>query len=304
MKIAFVGADEGSHVALSTICASGHVPELVVTLPPQLAHRHSDFFDLSLVADRYDIPLHYTANTNSAGTIRVFKKLNPDLVLVIGWSQICSAELLAIPKIGCIGFHPSALPRFRGHCAIPWTILSRARDAGTSLFWLSEGVCDGPIAAQARYAINPDTVTSRELYDRALRALTGLLPQLLTQIQVGDIPAEPQPSIGVSICPSPRAEFGLVDWKYSASEIHLLIRALGSPNSGAFTYSQERSIIFLRSAQVTQGEFYVDFPPGKVLSVSGETFTVGCGDGLCLEVTEWSGTGATPPLYSQLGNTT
>ncbi|MGI9368815.1 MAG: methionyl-tRNA formyltransferase [Ruegeria sp.] len=304
MRIAFVGAVEGSHVALSTICASGHVPDLVITLPSELAHRHSDFFDLSPVATRYDIPVHYTAKSDSAGTIRVLNSLKPDLILVIGWSQICGAEFRAIPKIGCIGFHPSALPRLRGRGVIPWTVLLGERDVGASLFWLGEGADDGPIAAQARYAVDPETVTARELYDRAMQALTGLLPQLLTQIAAGDIPAEPQPPTGASICARRRAEDGLIDWNRPAAEIHRLIRAAGPPYPGAFSHSAGGSKLVLTGVRHTPINGYYIGLPGQVQAIYDHTFTVACGDGRCLDITAWSGADAPPALHSKLGNQT
>lgn len=301
MKIVLVGAVESSHVALSAICATGHVPELVVTLPPELAYRHSDFSDLAPVAARHGIPIHYTAKSDSEETLAAIAAVEPDLVLVIGWSQLCGARFRAIPRLGCIGFHPSALPRLRGRGVIPWTILLGETDVGASLFWLGEGADDGPIAAQSRYAIDPETVTARELYDRALRALTGLLPPLLHQIAAGDIPAEPQITNGVSICARRRPEDGLIDWTRPASEIHRLIRAVGPPYPGAFTHGPDGNQLIFTAARYTQPENYFIGLPGQVQAVDGRQFTVACGDGRCIDILEWSGADKPPALHSKMG---
>ncbi len=301
MKTVFVGAVEGSHVALSAICATGFVPEMVVTLPRELAHRHSDFADLTPVAERYDIPVHYTAKSDSAGTLNAIRAVNPDLILVIGWSQLCGPEFRALAKIGCVGFHPSALPRLRGRGVIPWTVLLGERDVGASLFWLGEGADDGPIAAQARYAVDPDTVTARELYDRALQALTELLPKLLAQIEEGDVPAAPQPETGISICARRRPEDGRIDWTQPAAEIHRLIRAVGPPYPGAFTHGSDDTELVITEARFSPPKGYYIGLPGQVQAVDGHVFTVYCGDGQCLDITGWSGAETPPALHSKLG---
>ncbi len=304
MKIAFFGTVEGSYVALAAICASGHIPYVVATLPPELAHWHADFSNISPLTTRYAIPLHYTTNCNSAGTINVLNKLNPDIILVIGWSQICNAAFLAIPKIGCIGFHPSVLPRLRGRGAISETVLKGERDVGASLYWLGAGANDGPIAAQSRFAVNPDTVTARELYDRSMQALTGLLPQLLSQIEAGDIPAEPQPLNGLSICTRRSAKDYMIDWTLPALEVDRHIRAFGPPYSGASTGSPSGGKLILTAAQKVPVNRKQTGFPGQVQAISERTFTVLCGDGASLLITDWSGDSTLPPLNSILGTST
>lgn len=304
MKTVFVGAVETSHAALVSICAAGQAPDLVMTLPPHLSHRHSDFVDLSVVAKRYDVPVAYIEQTNAPETLSQIEALQPDLIMVIGWSQICGEAFRSIPSIGCIGFHPSALPRLRGRGVIPWTVLLGERNVGSSLFWLGEGADDGPIAAQARYAVDPDTVTARELYDRSLRAISGLLPPLLEQIAVGDIPREPQPQTGISLCARRRPEDGLIDWSRPAAEVDRLIRASGPPYPGAFTFGSDGSHLVLTTARLTQPEGYYIGLPGQVQAISGQGFTVACGDGKCLDILEWSGAETPPGLHTKLGKIT
>ena len=67
------------------------------------------------------------------------------------------------------------MPRLRGRAVIPWTILLGETNVGSTIFWLGAGADDGPIAAQSRYRIDPETITARDLYDRVLIALTEML---------------------------------------------------------------------------------------------------------------------------------
>ena len=184
---------------------------------------------------------------------------------------------------------------------IPWTVVLGERNVGSSLFWLGEGADDGPIAAQARYAVDPETVTARELYNRSLRAISGLLPPLLEQIALGDIPREPQPQVGVSVCARRRPEDGLIDWSRPATEINRLIRASGPPYPGAFAYGPDGSQLVLTQVRYTQPDGHYIGLPGQIQAVEGQAFTVACGDGRCLDILEWSGADIPPALHSKLG---
>lgn len=51
-------------------------------------------------------------------------------------------------RLGGIGYHPSLLPRHRGRDAVRWTVHMGDPIAGGSVYWLTDNVDGGPIAAQ------------------------------------------------------------------------------------------------------------------------------------------------------------
>ena len=120
----FVGAVEGSAQALAALCEAGHAPALVVTLPLERAGNHSDFADLGPLAARHGVPVHRSARTSAPETQDAIRALSPDVILVIGWSQLVGPEFLAIPRLGVLGFHPAALPRMRTPTSSPMTTSS------------------------------------------------------------------------------------------------------------------------------------------------------------------------------------
>lgn len=298
----FVGAVEGSRAALAALCDAGLPPRLVVTLPANLSRRHSDFADLTPLATQYGIPIHYTARSEDAETLAAIAATAPDLVLVIGWSQLCGPEFRALPQIGCLGFHPSALPRLRGRGVIPWAILLGEAEAGASLFWLGEGADTGPIAAQARFPVDPDTVTARDLYDLQVSALCEMLPGLLRGIADGDVPSLPQDDATATVCARRRPEDGRIDWTAPAAAIHRLIRAVGPPYPGAFTHGPDGTRIIVTAVRHTPRDGYYIGIPGQVQAVADGLFTVACGDGRCLDILNWSGVATPPALHSKLGD--
>lgn len=302
MRSVFIGAVQGSAAALEALCRAGRAPELVVTLPRDLAGRHSDFADLAPTCAAHGVDLHRTPASEASETLERVAAAEPDLLLVIGWSQLCGPALRGIPRIGSLGFHPSALPRLRGRGVIPWTILLGLEETGATLFWLGEGADTGPIAAQRRFPVDPRHETAATLYARQIAALAEMLPPLVGRIAAGERPATPQDEALASVCARRRPEDGRIDWLRPAAEIERLIRAAGPPYPGAFTRDAKGNRLVLTAARPHPRPGYFIGLPGQVQAVDGAAFTVACGDGQCLDITAWEGAEAPPRLHTMLGD--
>lgn len=88
-------------------------------------------------------------------------------------------------KLGAIGYHPSLLPRHRGRDAVRWTIKMGDPVAGGSVYWLTENIDGGPIAAQDWCWVQPGD-TARELWRRDLQKMgVRLIFQVLDDIKAG-----------------------------------------------------------------------------------------------------------------------
>jgi methionyl-tRNA formyltransferase len=95
-------------------------------------------------------------------------------------------------RLGAIGYHPSLLPLHRGRDAIRWAIRDRDRVTGGSVFWLTDTVDGGPIAAQnwcfVRAGDTAETIWRRDLQPMGLR----LIARVLDDIAGGDLVRIPQ----------------------------------------------------------------------------------------------------------------
>lgn len=299
MRIVFIGAVEGSAAALQAICAANHRPVLVVTLPLEKAGAHSDFHDLGPIAATNGIDLLRIASSDDDACLRTIRGAEPDMILIIGWSQLIGAQMRALPPLGVLGFHPSALPRMRGRGVIPWHILTCQRQGGATLFWITDGVDDGPIAAQAVFAIDPDRITARTLYDRAVSEMVALLPPLLDRIRAGDRPSLPQDEALATVCARRRPQDGRIDWTRPATCVDRLIRAVGPPYPGALTHASDGMAICVSKARLHPRRGHFIGLPGQVQQVSDGVITIMCGDGDCVDLLAWNG--STPVRHSMLG---
>ena len=285
MQKILTGAVESTSTALLTLCELGSPPEAVITLPLSMSSRHSDFVDLRPLAREAGIPVYEIENSNSQEGLALLRDLNPDLHLVLGWSQLCGPELLAIPEVGSVGFHPSALPENRGRAVIPWTILQGARATGSTLFWLSEGVDEGAILAQRAFTVD-DEETARSLMDKHLTALRNLLAELIDHELRGHFPRVPQDPALATTCLQRTPEDGCIDWSRPAREVWTLIRAAGAPYPGAFTNSRI-GVMRVWCAHLDDASGYWALP-GQIVAVEHDGIVVQCGDRQHVKITEYS----------------
>lgn len=257
-----IGGVDVSWHCLEGLCASGRVPSLVVGYPPSLAHR-SGYASLADLCERYEIPLLETDDINSAEVLAQVRAAKPDALLVTGWSQLLRAELLGVAQHGAVGFHPTALPEGRGRAPIPWTLIKGLRRSGVSLFWLTEGVDDGPLIAQAPFDVEPSD-DAATLYAKVRELHVRLLVEHVDAIVAGTAAARPQEG-EPSYWPQRKPEDGAIDWARTAAELYDWVRALTHPFPGAFTSTADGRRLHVWSADLLDLGGVEAGPPGTIL---------------------------------------
>ena len=275
---------ESTRVALSTLARVGEAPGTVVTLPPERRSRHSDYVDLAEPTAAVGSTLLHATDVNSPEVVDGLSELRPDLIWVIGWSQIVGEALREIPALGVVGYHPSPLPRLRGRAVIPWTILLGERTTGGSLFWIDEGTDTGPLLCQEAFDVEPDE-TATTLYRKHMDVLGRLLTNAVSALAAGDPPRVRQDDDRASVCARRTWEDGRIDWTAPAPVVWGLVRATTRPYPGAFTYSDGRRVIAWSAELLDEDPRYIGIP-GQVQSVDRDGTTVRCGDGRMVKLTE------------------
>jgi methionyl-tRNA formyltransferase len=301
MRAILVGAVESTQVALRALAAAPDwTLAALVTLPPELSARHSDFVDLGDAARALGAEVVHAANCNELAVLDRLRALAPDVILVIGWSQLCGADFRAVAPMGTVGYHPAALPRLRGRGVIPWTILLDEPITAGSLFVIDAGTDSGPILAQHFFHVARDE-TAQTLYDKHMAALATMLPPLLTRLAAGDTAGAPQDDRYATYAARRRPEDAEIDWRDDAATIDRLIRACGEPYPGARTRSAGGEITVL-AAERRPGRGHDAAFAGQVVARDDASFTVRCGDGELLCVTRWQrDRPGPPPLHVRLG---
>ncbi len=100
------------------------------------------------------------------------KKYSIDFLILSWWPYIVKKNILDIPKIGTINFHPSLLPYNRGKNYNFWTIVENS-PFGVTLHLVDEGIDTGDILFQKK--ISKDwTDTGETLYHKAQNEILSL----------------------------------------------------------------------------------------------------------------------------------
>lgn len=302
MRIALIGAVETTAATLDELCKRGSRPVAVIGLQPELASRHSDFVDLEARAAEQGIPFHAVDNVNTPDALALVAGLDLDWLIVVGWSQICGPELLALPREGSIGYHPAALPKMRGRAVIAWTILLGLEETAGSLFLMAPTVDSGALIAQETFAVHPrETVAS--LIARHVEALRRMWAAILPLGPAANLASRIQDEAQASYCAKRVAADGEIDWTAPAVVIDRLVRAVSAPYPGAFSHYRGRRLM-IHAARPWDGPRHYGLP-GQVLERRDDGLLIACGDYTALQVEMWDWAdgagGKGPPTGRRLG---
>ncbi|HEU5264066.1 MAG TPA: formyltransferase family protein, partial [Gaiellaceae bacterium] len=160
----------------------------VVTLPGPIDPDRSGQCSFDEVAARLGASLHETSDVNSDETLAVVGELDPELIFVVGWSQLVREPFIHLAREGVFGMHPTLLPRHRGRAPIPWAILSGLARTGVTLFEIVDARADsGAIVGQAVVDIAREE-TATTLFERLADAHVGLVRECVPQLIAGTAP--------------------------------------------------------------------------------------------------------------------
>jgi methionyl-tRNA formyltransferase len=275
MKIAFIGGVNYSYDLLSVILKDGWNVSIVFTYDESKKIFYSDIASFDDLTKSNGIKHIKVMNINDPENIKILQKEKPDLILVMGWSQLLKKEIIKIPTLGVIGSHPTELPKYKGRAPIPWTILKDLKQSALTFFYIDEGVDDGDILDQRSFSVT-DLDDSSTLYKKMTSFGEKMLLENLPLIENKSAHRKKQDnSKFIEIWPKRTKEDGKINWNETCIEIHKLIRATTHPYPGAFTNFKNKELIIWKSN-------YLDdsiCEPGVIKEIHDEFILVGTGYG-------------------------
>ena len=274
LRIVFVGCVSEGYRSLEHLLRRGETVLCAFTLEDGLAAETSGAMRFDELTRGGGVPLVKVRNINDKEHVERILSLAPDVVLVIGWTQLLKAPILRIPRHGCIGFHASLLPRYRGRAPVNWAIIHGEEKTGNTMLLLEEGVDNGNIIAQREIPIRLED-TCGSIYDRVAETEFDMLDEVLPLIRQGRMPRRRQDAHLVTVMPRRRPEDGLIHWDWPALRIYNWIRALTHPYPGAFTWLPGRRVFVWKATlagmnlpNVAPGEML--FSDGRLLAGTGQ----------------------------------
>ncbi|MCB9135366.1 MAG: hypothetical protein H6636_08060 [Anaerolineales bacterium] len=230
-----------SRPVLQTLLDAGHLPAALLlpnparaaplaSLPP-LANRQTNQLlsvvttsqdSLSQTAAQHNIPLLTLGNLRHTDALAALRAYQPDFLVTACFPRLLPAEMLALPRVGCLNLHPSLLPAYRGPEPLFWQFYFGETHTGVTLHWMDEGADTGDLLAQAE-VLFPDGISLAQAEKLMAHAGGTLLCRALSAPD--QLPRVPQPARGASAHSRPTADALAIPTTWEARRAFNFLRA-------------------------------------------------------------------------------
>ena len=266
MNVALMGSVSSSWCVLEALIRAEVEITAVLGVDESRADRISDYRSLRALADEAGIPFLSFVKVSEPKVEEFLRAHPPDLLWVIGFSQLVPDRLLECARLGGVGYHPTMLPKGRGRAPIVWTILRQAR-AAVNLFYLTDEPDAGDIIIQREVPVLPDDYAA-DLIARMEKVLAEAAFEIAPHLKADTLPRTPQDHGKATYYPKRTPADGLIDWSQPTADIYRLIRAVSKPYPGAFAFLRGRKLLIWRARPATCEELDVQptaGDPGTVI---------------------------------------
>lgn len=244
-RIVLAGGVNSSRLTLQALLRHGVPVAGVLGLAPSRCSQTCGYVDLAAQARVAGVPAVEFENINDPEILDVVGEWDPDLLFVVGLSQLVHRPLLDLPRRACVGYHPTALPRGRGRAPIAW-LTHDGTDGAATFFVMTEAADAGGILAQEPFAVGPGDYAADVVANQSA-ALDRVLDRWLPELISGWWDPRPQDETRATWNARRAPGDGWIDWQRPAVDIQRLVRTASRPHPGAYTWLRGRKLIVWRA---------------------------------------------------------
>jgi len=263
-----MGTPEFSIPALDILIKKKFNVIKVYTQPPKKSKRGQKVTSspIEYFCKKNKLNFYNPKNLNNLEELNIFKKISPDIVIVVAYGQIIPKSFLEIPKFGFINIHASLLPKWRGAAPIQRAIMNKDKKIGVSIMKIEEKLDRGPVLASIELQLDQN-VTHGEMEKHLATKGADLLIKSLNDIKSENLQFSKQIDSEATYAKKINKNETKINWNLNASKVLAHIHSL-SPNPGAwFEFENERFKIL--KARLTEAN-------GSPSSVLDKNLTIAC----------------------------
>lgn len=240
---------------------------------------------IKFLAKQAGIKLYEIEDINHPEFIEELRQLQPDVLFNIAFLQLYKAPILAVPRLGCINFHPGPLPRYGGSNGWVWAIIHGESEYGVAFHFMKEKIDTGHIVGLDRFQIAKDE-TGLSLLIKCYEHGADLFRKTLANILEDAVVPVPQDLSLRSYYYNKVPYEGMIDTTWNASKICDFVRAMDfspfrNPLSPAMvTFNGIKLIV--GKARILGSAVTQCSEPGEVIDMNNEGVVIQTGDGLVL----------------------
>ncbi|MEN8169190.1 MAG: methionyl-tRNA formyltransferase [Pseudomonadota bacterium] len=277
LKIVYAGTPEFAATALAELLESEHRICAVYTQPDRPAGRGRKLkaSPVKELALEHGIEVRQPESLKGVETQQALAALEPDVMIVAAYGLLLPAEVLTIPRLGCLNIHASLLPRWRGAAPIQRAIIEGDTETGVTIMQMDVGLDTGDILYKVTTPItNEDNAQS--LHDRLAELGAQAIVETLKAIQAGTITPEQQDDALSNYAKKLHKAEATMDWQLPATQLARHVAAF-NPWPVAQTPFEDKVLrIWEAEALTSEGST----SPGSVISANKLGVDVVCGEGV------------------------
>ncbi len=211
-----------------------------------------------------------TASLKGEDGQAAWRKLAADLCVMAFVTDIIPNQVLELPPLGTIQYHPSLLPLHRGSSAMNWPIINGSTATGLTVFWPDQGIDTGPVLLQKHTEIGPDETMGNLYFNKLFPMGVDALSESVALVAAGNAPRVEQDHSLATYEPPCGDGHARIRWYKPADAVYNLVRGC-NPAPGAWaTLGETEFKIF--DSRLTGGQ--EPGMPGRVLRVDEEGFDI------------------------------
>jgi len=275
LAVVFAGTPDFAVPSLEAIASSRHRLVAVFTQPdrPSGRGRRLAAGPVKERALALGIPVRQPESLRDAQAHEAIASFAPDVMVVVAYGLLLPADVLALPRLGCLNVHASLLPRWRGAAPIARAILAGDAATGVCIMRMESGLDTGPVMLARELAIGA-RMTAGELELRLAEEGGAALAAALDALAAGTAKFTPQdPRHATYAAKLTKAEARL-DWREDAAALERRVRAL-NPRPVAETTLDGAQLRIFESQVVSASPGAV---PGTILSAGADGIVVMTGE--------------------------
>ncbi len=278
MKLVYMGTPDFAVMPLRALVEAGYPIEAVITQPDKPKGRGKAMQPTPVKEEalKHGLAVYQPQKVRDPEFIKILEQIAPDIIIVAAFGQIIPAQILDLPRFGCINIHASLLPKYRGAAPIQQAVIDGEKESGVTIMKMGTGLDTGDMIAKTVVPLDKEE-TGGSLFDKLAKAGAALLTETLPSIFDGTAVYEKQPEES----PTPYAamitkQMGLMDFHRDAAALERLVRGL-DPWPSAYTYLDGK-VLKVWKSQVREEES--GSTPGTVLATDREGIHVACEKGI------------------------
>jgi len=278
MRIVYFGWDEFSVPVLMSLANSDH--EILGVVAPAgggASKTAGSKNQVEVEAEELALPVYNYEVTDASEVAKEVGSLKAELGIIAALEEELPDPFRRTFSAGCIGIHPSLLPKYRGRSPISWSILNGEMKTGVTVYRIADRSYAGPILVQRETMILPGE-TWTELHFRLARIACDAVDAALKTLDRDSHSAgEKQDESKASPAPELKEIDGYLRFDEPAQIIALRCRAMWpKPGTLCRYVSENGEVEHLQIVRATAERGAIQLLPGTITS----EFKVATGEGV------------------------